>query len=97
MFVEEDSTVDVLLRAAVFGGRRTGKRFTVGSRQPAAIGRALSRGPVYAFPKGREDLSLRGFASEPVAVTIRLSSDAREKVEGIAAMTGLRPGQTVGC
>ncbi|MEP7307115.1 MAG: hypothetical protein ABJA98_16505 [Acidobacteriota bacterium] len=95
-FVEEDSVVDLLLRAAVFGGRRSAKRFVVGSRQTASVVQALTHGPVYAFPKGREDLSKRGFTTAAVEVTMRLPGDDRAKITGLAVVTGSRPCQTVG-
>src|SRR5262249_7773159 len=49
-FVEEDATVDVLLRAAVVGGRRRLKPVTVLPRDPDEIARALADHAIYAFP-----------------------------------------------
>ncbi len=95
IFVEEDASIDGLLRAAVFGGRRTGKHFTVLPPQPAVIRRVLDGGAVYVFPRGRADLSVRGFTTEPVAVTMRSSDGARAGIAGIAAVTGFRPCQVV--
>lgn len=90
MFAAEDSAVDMLLRASAFGGRRASKPFTVVPRLPDAIRHALGSGPVYAFPRGQEDLSQRGFVIEPLAVTSRRRDNKWETVEGIAAVTGTR-------
>src|SRR4051812_48907409 len=50
-FVEEDATVDVLLRASIFGGRRRGKPFTVVAPDRAAVATALTGRTVYVFPQ----------------------------------------------
>jgi hypothetical protein len=84
-FVEEDSTVDALLRAAVVGGRRTSKPFTVVARSSDIVRHALSGGPVYVFPRAQEDLSLRGFAIEPLRT-----------IEGVGEITATRPCRIVG-
>jgi len=89
-FVEEDSTFDVLLRAAAPNGRRSGKRFTVASADGDAVREALTRGPVYAFPRGLEDLSLRGFAGQPLAVAVR-RGHGYASIEGVSAITASRP------
>jgi len=94
--VEEDSVVDLLLRAAVFGGRRSAKRFVVGSRQTVSVGQALARGPVYVFPKGRDDLNKRGFDTAAVEVGLRLPGVDRANIAGLAVITGFRPCLTVG-
>ena len=84
-FVEEDSTVDVLLRASVFGGRRKSKPFTVVGRSSDVVRQALGGGAVYAFPYAQEDLSLRGFVIEPW-----------QPFAGIGAITATRPCRTIG-
>jgi hypothetical protein len=95
-FAEEDATIDLLMRAAVFGGRRAGKPFTIAPRRRDVIKSALDRGPVYAFPHGQEDLSQRGFVIEPVARIGRSRDDSDKTVDGLAAITGTRPCQVVG-
>jgi hypothetical protein len=94
-FVEEDATVDVLLRAAVFGGRRRAKPIAVIEARPEAVARSLSGHSVYAFPWRQEDLSLRGFVVDQGA-TAQLSADNPRHLEGLAAITGRRPCQIVG-
>jgi hypothetical protein len=93
-FVEEDATVDVLLRAAVFGGRRRAKPIAVVAAQPDAVAHALGSHAVFAFPRRQEDLSLRGFVVDQEAAA-RLA-DNRRQLEGIAAITGRRLCQNVG-
>jgi hypothetical protein len=95
-FAEEDSSMDILLRAAVFGGRREAKPFVVVPRGREAMTQALDRGPVFAFPRGQEDLSLRGFAIEPVPRIGRSREGATETIEGLAAVTGTRSCQVIG-
>lgn len=96
MFVEEDSTVDVLLRASVFGGHRKGKPFTVVAPQHDAIVHALGGRAVYAFPHQQEDLSQRGFVVEPLTVAGLRRDDGPRKIEGLAAITAVRPCQIIG-
>ena len=93
-FVEEDATVDVLLRAANVGARRTAKPITVVAPTAEAVGRALSSQPVYAFPWRQDDLSLRGFVVEPVPAA-RSASDSAHALDGVAAITGRRRCQAV--
>jgi len=88
-FVEEDATVDVLLRAAVFGGRRKAKPISIVAPRPDAIVHALESRPVYAYPRRQADLSLRGFVVDQAA-TVRLAPDNAHQLEGIAAITGRR-------
>jgi hypothetical protein len=95
-FVEEDSTVDVLLRASVFGGRRKSKPFTVIDPRPDAIARALAGGAVYAFPHGQEELSLRGFVVEPLTAARAGRETSPREIEGLAAITARRPCRIVG-
>ncbi len=95
-FAEEDATIDLLMRAAVFGGRRAGKPFTIAPRRRDVIKRALDRGPVYAFPRGQEDLSQRGFVIEPVARIGPAQDESHKIVDGLAAITATRPCQIVG-
>ena len=95
-FVEEDSTVDVLLRASVFGGRRSGKPVTVIAPQPDAVARAAAGRTVYAFPRRQEDLGLRGFVIEPLRPVNAATGDGRGEFDGVAAVTATRGCQTVG-
>jgi hypothetical protein len=94
--VEEDSTVDILLRASVFGGRRRSKPFTVVAPQPDTIAHALVGRAVYAFPHGQEDLSLRGFVIEPLTAARPGRDGGPYEMEGLAAITATRPCQIVG-
>jgi hypothetical protein len=95
-FVEEDSTVDVLLRASVFGGRRKTKPFTVIAPRPDAIAHALVSQAVYAFPRRQEDLSLRGFVIEPLTAASLRRDDGPHEIEGLAAITATRRCQIIG-
>jgi hypothetical protein len=95
-FAEEDATIDLLMRAAVFGGRRAGKPFTIAPRRRGVIKSALDQGPVYAFPRAQQDLSQRGFVIQPVARIGRNRDDSDKTVHGLAAITGTRPCQVVG-
>jgi hypothetical protein len=95
-FVEEDSTVDVLLRASVFGGRRRSKPFTVVAAQPDAIAHALVGGSVYAFPRRQEDLSLRGFVIEPLTAAVLRRDEGPQAIVGLAAITATRPCRIAG-
>lgn len=81
--VEEDSTVDLALRASLLRSPRLRSRVAVIPREPAAVRRAILAGPVHAFPSGQADLSLRGFVVAP-------------RVAGLAAITGVRRCQTIG-
>src|SRR4051812_5912713 len=93
-FVEEDATVDALLRAANAGGRRRAKPITVIAPTADAVGRALSSQTVYAFPWRQDDLSLRGFVVEAVP-SVRVTSDSAHTLDGVAAVTGRRRCQAV--
>ena len=95
-FVEEDSTIDLLLRASASGGRRSGKPFTVVAPTPDAVAHALAGRAVYAFPRRQEDLSLRGFVIEPLRVPGLGPADGLQEIEGVAAITGTRRCQLVG-
>ena len=88
-FVEEDATVDLLLRAANVGARRRAKPITVVAPTPDAVGRALISQPVYAFPWRQVDLSLRGFVVEPFSPADG-RSDSAHALDGVAAITGRR-------
>jgi hypothetical protein len=94
-FVQEDATVDVLLRAAVFGGRRRAKPISVVAPQRDAVAQALESRTVFAYPRRQEDLSLRGFVVDQTAAA-RLAADNSRQLEGIAAVTGHRLCQIVG-
>ncbi len=91
-FVDEDATVDLLQRAAVFAGHRKGKPFTVIPSDPAAVAQALAGGAVYAFPRRQFDLSLRGFVVAPLPA----AGPGLDAIDGIAAVTATRPCRTVG-
>jgi hypothetical protein len=86
-FVEEDASIDVLLRAAVFGGRRRNKPFTVVPPTDAAIESAFSRlRTVYAFPRRQADLNLRGFLIQQV----RPPAPGSRALDGLGEITGSR-------
>lgn len=91
VFAEEDASVDLLLRATVFAGRRAGKPVTVVPRTRESIGRAFAAGPVYAWPSGQQDLSERGFVIAPVEVRTPAVDHRSEVITGLAAISGLRP------
>lgn len=94
IFVEEDATVDVLLRAASFGGRRRSKPITVVPPSAAAVAGALATQTVYAFPWRQDEFSLRGFVVDPFS-PLHGSADAAHALEGVAAITGRRRCQPV--
>ena len=94
-FAEEDATIDLIMRAAMFGGRRAGKPFAVVARRRDVIKQALDRGSVYAFPHGQEDLSQRGFVIEPMARIGRARDESEKTVAGLAEITGTRPCQVI--
>jgi len=93
-FVEEDATVDVLLRAANFGGRRRAKPITVVAPTAAAVARTLASQTVYAFPWRQDEFSLRGFVVDPFPA-LHGSADGPHALEGVAAITGRRRCQAV--
>jgi hypothetical protein len=95
-FVEEDSTVDVLLRASVFGGHRKGKSFAVIAPRPDVVARARVDRAVYAFPRRQEDLNLRGFVIEPLRTAGVRRVGGSQEIEGLAAITGRRRCQLIG-
>ena len=82
--VEEDASVDLLLRAAAFG-RRFEKPLAVVPRVRKDVAAALHVRRVYTFPLGQRELSLRGFVID--AITDVPRADAR----GIAAVSATRP------
>ncbi len=90
-FVEEDSSFDVLWRAAVFGGRRAAKPFFVVPRDREAVRQALGEGPVYAFPRGQQDLANRGFVVQPGSVRPPPDRGPQDVIRGFGAVTGVRP------
>lgn len=94
-FVEEDATVDVLLRAAVFGGRRKLKPVAIVPRQPDVVERALAAHAVYAFPDAQQDLGLRGFVVEPIAVGQAGPGGETPHLDGVAAIAGRRVCRTM--
>jgi hypothetical protein len=81
--VEEDATVDLMLRAAAFGGR-VPKPLAIPSRERKDIASALATGPLYAFPLGQRELSQRGFVVDPIPGLP--PSDSR----GLAMISGYR-------
>jgi hypothetical protein len=88
--VEEDASVDVMLRAATAGGRRATKRFVVIPRSSDAVADAFARGRVYAFPWGQLDLGERGYAFEPISAGRRRPNGVADEIRGLAAVTGRR-------
>ena len=80
--VEEDASVDLLLRAAEFGRRPAKSLATVPARR-RDVTAALGRGGVFAFPLGQRELSLRGFAIDVAG----LPADSR----GLARVAFVRP------
>ena len=96
VFVEEDSTTDVLLRAALAGRRRTSRSLTIVPPRSEVVRRALESGAVYAFPRQQENLSQRGFAIEPLAVTVFSRDNVAEKIGGVATIVTTRRCQVIG-
>jgi hypothetical protein len=96
VFVEEDSTIDVLMRASVAGRRRTSQSLTIVPPRPEVVRQALESGAVYAFPRQQENLSQRGFAIEPFAVTVFSRDNVAGKIGGVATIMATRPCQAVG-
>lgn len=89
--VEEDASVDVLLRAALFG-RRAGKPLAIVPLNRRAVLDALQRSPVYAFPLGQRELGLRGFAVEAVDDPLRRG----DRIHGVAVISRTRTCAEVG-
>ena len=86
-FVEEDASIDVLLRAAVFGGRRRNKPFTVVPPTDEAIDSAnLGFRTVYAFPRRQAELNLRGYLIQQVPPP----APASRTLDGLGEITGSR-------
>jgi hypothetical protein len=90
--VEEDASVDTLLRAAIFG-RRAFKPLGIVARDRRAVLDAMTRGPVYAFAIGQRELSLRGFVIEPL---LDPSRPTLAELRGLARVTGTRACADVG-
>lgn len=86
--VDEDASIDLLLRAASFGGRRASKPFSMVEPTRQAVARALTGGPVYAFPRGQEILSLRGFVVEPAVDRFR--DVGLQQIHGLGAIAAAR-------
>jgi len=78
--VEEDASVDLLLRAASLGGRQSSRPLAIVPLTRTSMLNALNVGGVFAFPAGQRDLGLRGFVLEPVAGGSK----------GLAAVSGTR-------
>ena len=96
VFVEEDATTDVLLRASIAGRRRTSRSLTIVPPRSEAVRRALESGAVYAFPRQQENLSQRGFTIEPLAVTVFRRDNVAEKIGGVATIVATRRCQVIG-
>jgi hypothetical protein len=94
-FVAEDASIDLLLRAAVFGGRRKGKPITVVASDPDAVERALATHAVYAFPRRQDELALRGFVVDAAAAA-RLATGSGRDLDGLAQISGRRVCQRIG-
>ena len=82
--VEEDASVDLLLRALSFAGRPSSRPLGIIPLSRGSVLGALSAGPVFAFPGGQRDLGLRGFALENVATFAGTAG------HGLAAVSGTR-------
>jgi hypothetical protein len=82
--VEEDAGTDLLLRAALSGGRRPAKALAIAPLARKAVVAALTAGRVFAFPTGQRELGLRGFVIE--AMTDVPGADAR----GMAVVSATR-------
>lgn len=91
-FVEEDASVDVLLRAAVFGGRRRGKPVVTVPPDADTIAHALSSRSVLAFPWRQAELNLRGFAVEPQPAP----GTSAAALDGLATITATKHCDIVG-
>ena len=79
ILVEEDATVDLLLRATSATWQRSGKTLQLVDRNPDAVASAATdpSQQVFAFPAAQMDLSKEGF---------ELSDDALPGVSGIAVV-----------
>ena len=96
VFVEEDATIDILLRASIAGRRRSRRSISIVPPRSDVIRQALESGAVYAFPRQQENLSQRGFAIEPLAVTVFRRDDVAERVGGVAMIVATRRCQVIG-
>jgi hypothetical protein len=96
VFVEEDSTTDVLLGASIAGRRRTSRSLTIVPPQSEKVSRALESGAVYVFPRQQENLSRRGFTIEPLAVTVFSRDNVAEKIGGVATIVATRQCRVIG-
>jgi hypothetical protein len=96
VFVEEDSTTDVLLRASIGGRRRTNRSLTIVPPRSEMVRRALESGAVYAFPRQQENLNQRGFTIEPLPVTVFGRDNVAEKLGGVATIVATRRCQVIG-
>jgi len=87
-FVEEDASIDLLLRAALLGGRRRSKPFKVIPADRRSVEHALEGSTtVWAFPRGQQLLALRGFEIQP---------GGELRMPGIARVAAVRPCQELG-
>ena len=82
--VEEDASTDLLLRAALSGGRRPAKALAIAPLARKDVVDALTAGRVFAFPTGQRELGLRGFVIE--AMTDVPGAEAR----GMAVISATR-------
>ncbi len=86
-FVEEDASINLLLRAALLGGRRSSKPLTVIPGDRRSVEHALEESTVWAFPLGQQLLTLRGFEIQP-------ADDLR--MRGVARVAAVRSCQELG-
>jgi hypothetical protein len=87
-FVEEDASIDLLLRAALLGGRRSSKPFMVIPVDRRRVEHALAESTtVWAFPLGQQLLTLRGFEMRP---------DGELPMRGVARVAAVRSCQELG-
>ena len=78
--VEEDASLDLLMRAASLGGRQSSRPLAMVPLARTSVLGALNTSRVFAFPAGQRALGLRGFVLEAVA------ADSG----GLAAVSGAR-------
>jgi hypothetical protein len=83
--VAEDSTIDLLLRAASVE-RRTGKKIRVVPRQAGVVADAFAEGRVFAFPRAQRELQHWGVQFKPA-----LKVPGFAEVDNVGTCTALGP------
>jgi hypothetical protein len=84
--VEEDASIDVLLRARSSRVGAAGKPLPIVPRVPDQVEAAAGAGPVYAWPLARRALQLRGFLVQPAAPA--QAGSIAPSPDGLARITG---------